>query len=71
MRIKIGKWSLSVDWNTNAELDHRCMNQFMEGTYSCKYCYPPCKKCGRDTSDWDVFCNYKECRLEEEKKNRV
>jgi len=68
MRIKICKWSLGIDWNTNAELDHHCLNQIMDGIYACEYCYPPCKKCGRDTSDWDVFCSRNECRLEEEKK---
>lgn len=68
MRIKIGKWSLCIDWITNAEMDHECMNQIMDGTYSCKHCYPPCKKCGRDTSDWGVDCNsYDGCKLEKKK----
>ena len=44
---------------------HDCLNQVMEGTYSCKYCYPPCKKCGRDTADWCVLCNSVDgCELE-------
>jgi len=40
MRIKIGKWSLCIEWRENAEMDHYCLNQIMDGTYDCKYCYP-------------------------------
>ncbi len=60
MRIKIGKYSVLIEFPhmiTNEELDHECLNFVMEGTYECKYCYPPCKKCGRDTSDFEVNCN--------------
>ena len=69
MRIKIGKWSLFIVFpyiRLNAGVDHECLNQVMDGIYACEYCYPPCPKCGRDTSDWGVDCNsYDGCRLEE------
>ena len=40
MRIKIGKWSLCIEWRSNAEMDHHCLNQIMDGTYDCEYCEP-------------------------------
>ena len=66
LRIKIWKWSLLLfaSWDSNVSIDHECMNQLMDGTYSCVYCYPPCKKCGRDTANYSVHCNSKECELE-------
>lgn len=57
MRIKFLKWYISLNITPVEHAEHRCLNQVMEGTYSCKYCYPPCKKCGRDTADWNVLCN--------------
>ena len=60
MRIKIGKWSLLLTRpliRTNDDLDHKCLNQIMDGTYECEYCYPPCRICGRDTSSFGVNCN--------------
>ena len=67
-RINIGKWSIIIRFPqiiTNEELDHKCLNQVMDGTYSCEFCYPPCKKCGRDTSEWGVNCNSVDgCELE-------
>ena len=40
MRIRILKWSLTINWDSNKSLDHECMNQIMDGTYECEYCYP-------------------------------
>ena len=54
----------SFQIHTNAKIDHECGNQYMDGTYACEYCYPPCKVCGRDTSDFDVHCNkYDGCKF--------
>jgi len=57
MRIKIFKWYIDWIMTPVAYAEHKCLNQIMEGTYSCEYCYPLCKKCGRDTADWGVNCN--------------
>ena len=65
MRLKIGKWSIIINRphiHSNAKLDHECLNGVMDGTYSCEYCYPPCKKCGRDTADFFVHCNKNGCQ---------
>lgn len=42
MRIKISKWSLciNISWRENAEMDHYCLNQIMDGIYDCEYCEP-------------------------------
>ena len=42
LRIKIGKWSLciNISWRENAEMDHHCWNEILDGTYPCKYCCP-------------------------------
>ncbi len=43
MRIKIGKWSLFIVFpciRLNAEVDHECLNQIMDGDYECEYCNP-------------------------------
>lgn len=56
MRIRIGRWSIVVNMPyivSNAELDHKCLNQIMDGTYECEYCYPPCKVCKKE----DCICN--------------
>lgn len=66
MRIRIGKYSIIIHLpriTTNEELDHECLNQVMDGTYECEYCYPPCKKCGRDTSDFKVHCDSTHCEV--------
>lgn len=64
LRIKLGRWSIVTNFqiHTNAKLDHECLNGIMDGTYGCEYCYPSCKKCGRDTADFDVHCTSKECQ---------
>ena len=75
MRIKIGKWSLlfykPISIRFNEEYDHRCLNQVMDGTYDCEYCYPPCKKCGRNTAEFDVHCHRDYCELENKPVNQM
>jgi len=44
MRIKIGKWSIfifsPISIREENELNHECLNMYMDGTYECEYCYP-------------------------------
>ena len=75
MRIKIGKWYFFVYSPFHIrlidEFDHQCLNQVMDGTYDCEYCYPPCNKCGRNTAEFNVKCNRDYCELKNKPVNTV
>lgn len=64
MRIRLGRWSIVLDMpyiQSNASIDHECLNGIMDGTYDCEYCYPNCKKCGMNGADWENKCSRNHC----------